>query len=87
MALPFFAAIVSITLSRLVYNVLSERLLHAAATVICIAIAAILYGAACFALGVIKKKDIAEILGSKDKSEENENDRSAEKRKDRLPSG
>lgn len=86
LGMPFLASLVSIVPPRLVYSLLAPKTTDVFATLVCVAIAAMLYGAACLTLGIIKKKDIAEILGSKDKSEEDENDRATEKRQDCLPS-
>ena len=86
MTVPFVAAVLSIALSRLAYSYVSQRATSAIATLICIVAAAVLYGAACLAMGIIKKKDVAEILSSKQKSEERKNDRTAKERQNILPS-
>ena len=86
LVVPFLAALVSIVPTRFVYSLLTQKANGDFATVICVAIAAVLYGVACLALGVIKKKDIAKIFSINHKSEEDENDRATEKRQDCLPS-
>jgi hypothetical protein len=91
---PFCAAFISIFASRAVWQNIFELLGDdTAATLVCVALAAILYAVACLVLGVIDKNDLSKIqllkkrINNK-KSEDDQNERTAygnrEARKDKL---